>query len=51
LPVAGRAQELAQPYLLEGMRAREMLTHLQQLSGGLGGMFVIEDGKGILRDH
>jgi poly-gamma-glutamate capsule biosynthesis protein CapA/YwtB (metallophosphatase superfamily) len=48
LPVAGRFEELSQPYFLEGGRAKEMLMHLQGISTDLGGVLTIQDGKGVL---
>lgn len=48
LPVAGRFEELGQPYFLEGQRAKAMLLHLQAISKGLGGLLRIEGNKGVL---
>lgn len=48
LPVAGKHEELSQPYVLEGARANHMLTQLQTLSKGMGGTLRIEGNKGIL---
>ncbi len=48
LPVAGRWDDLAQPYLVEGGRARALLNKLQALSGHLGTSIRIDGDVGIL---
>ena len=49
LPVAGRWDDLAQPYLLEGERARGVLDKLQALSNHLGTRLEINGNAGLLR--
>ena len=48
LPVAGKPEDMAQPYFLEGVRAEKMLIHLKGLSKDLGGNMRIKDGIGVL---
>lgn len=51
LPVAGVFSDLAQPYFLEGQRAKTMLNNLKHISKEYGGKLRIEGDKGILTSH
>ena len=48
LPTAGRFEELGAPFFLSGERAAAMLTHLKELSVGLGGALTIDGDRGVL---
>lgn len=50
IPVAGTPQDMAQPYVLNGERARVVLDRLQEQSIGFGGSFRIVGEKGVLTD-
>jgi poly-gamma-glutamate capsule biosynthesis protein CapA/YwtB (metallophosphatase superfamily) len=51
LPTAGRMIELAQPWIVDGQRARDLILRLQQLSEGFGGTLRDEGGIGVLTEH
>jgi poly-gamma-glutamate capsule biosynthesis protein CapA/YwtB (metallophosphatase superfamily) len=48
LPVAGTGQELAQPYLLQGDRARALLTAIRDRSSLLGTKVEIAGDEGVI---
>ena len=48
LPIAGEGNDLAQPYLLSGSPARQLLEFLQSRMATLGTHLDIEDDIGVV---
>jgi hypothetical protein len=48
LPVAGRGKDLAQPYLLQGERARKLLKDIQTRTQALDTGMRIEGNEGLV---
>jgi poly-gamma-glutamate synthesis protein (capsule biosynthesis protein) len=51
LPIAGKGQDLSQPYLLRGKRAQKLLHTVQYLSKKMGTNMQISNNEGIIDLH
>lgn len=49
LPIAGRGNDMSQPYLLSGARAQALLEEVQQLTASLDTRMEIADDVGVIR--